>query len=117
MRVCRLEAFLSLSDATLLAIFEACPRIEMVQPTAYDKVKGKVVGSALRKLAKTPAWAPNLQALYLFDQSHKLDACVKVLSAARPRLWIFTGATSGKYDYDEGGDTQTWLGGKIVRIG
>jgi hypothetical protein len=95
MRVFRLEAFTSLSDATLLAIFEACPHVEMVQLTGHDKSHGKVVGSALKTLAKTPSWAPNLKALYLYDQSHKLDAGVKVLSAARPTLWIFTGETLG----------------------
>lgn len=96
MRVFRLEAFTSLSDATLLAIIEACPRIEMVQLTGHDKSHGKVTGAALKKLARTPSWAPNLKALYLLDQSHKLDGGVKVLSAARPTLWIFTGETLGE---------------------
>ncbi|KAJ7491111.1 hypothetical protein FB451DRAFT_1222078 [Mycena latifolia] len=125
MRVFRLEAFTSLSDATLSAIFEACPRIEMIQLTGHDKSHGKVTGTALKKLAKTPSWAPNLQALYLLDQTHKLDASVKVLSAARPRLWIFTGETLGNSMSAQmlaatpGGeaDTHTWLGGKIVSIG
>ncbi|KAJ7494452.1 hypothetical protein B0H11DRAFT_936915 [Mycena galericulata] len=123
MRVFRLEAFTSLSDATLLAIFEACPRIEMVQLTGHDKSSGKVTGTALRKLARTPSWAPNLKALYLLDQTHTLDASVKALSAARPTVWIFTGETLGESmsaqivaSMDGGADSHTWLGGKIVSI-
>lgn len=123
MRVFRLEASTSLSDATLSAIFEACPQIEMVQLTGHDKCKGKVTGKALKMLAKSPSWAPHLRALHLHDQDHKLDASVKVLSAARPRLWIFTGETLGNSmsaqmlaaDGD-GADSHTWLGGKIVSI-
>ncbi|KAJ7684448.1 hypothetical protein DFH06DRAFT_7361 [Mycena polygramma] len=123
-RVFRLEAFTSLSDATLLAIFQFCPRIEMVQLTGHDKSHGRVSGTALKTLARTPAWAPHLKALYLHDQTHKLDAGVKVLSAARPALWIFTGETLGNSMSAQmvasmpGGDVQshTWLGGKIVSI-
>ncbi|KAJ7118919.1 hypothetical protein C8R44DRAFT_789615 [Mycena epipterygia] len=96
--------------------------IEMIQLTGHDKSKGKVMGSALKKLARTPTWAPNLKALHLYDQTHKLDASVKVLSAARPTLWVFTGETVGNsmsaqmlVDGDE--DSHTWLDGKIVRIG
>ncbi|KAF7353773.1 hypothetical protein MVEN_01062700 [Mycena venus] len=121
MRVFRLEAFTSLSDATLLAIFEACPRIEMVQLTGHDKVHGSVSGKALKTLARTPSWAPNLKALYLYDQSHTLDSAVKALSKARPTLWIYTGETLGNSmsaqllaaEPGGGADTQTWLGGKI----
>ncbi|KAJ6497103.1 hypothetical protein C8R47DRAFT_972484, partial [Mycena vitilis] len=79
-RVFRLEAFTSLSDAAVLAIFQFCPQIEMVQLTGHDKSHGKVSGTALKTLARTPAWAPHLRALYLHDQTHKLDAGVKVLS-------------------------------------
>ncbi|KAJ7771459.1 hypothetical protein B0H16DRAFT_185276 [Mycena metata] len=95
MRVFRLEAFTTLSDATLLAIFEACPRIEMVQLTGHDKAQGRLTGSALKTLARTPAWAPRLKAMYLYDQSSKIDAGVKALSAARPTVWISTGETVG----------------------
>ncbi|KAJ7778709.1 hypothetical protein DFH07DRAFT_538274 [Mycena maculata] len=123
MRVFRLDAFTSLSDATLLAIFEACPRIEMVQLTGHDKSEGKVTGTALKQLARMPSWAPNLKALYLLDQTYKLTASVKALSAARPSLWIFTGETLGESmsaqivaSMDGGADTHTWLGGKIVSI-
>ncbi|KAJ6546840.1 hypothetical protein B0H19DRAFT_243261 [Mycena capillaripes] len=122
-RVVRLEAFTSLSDATLLAIFESCPRIEMIQLTGHDKSHGKVKVTALKTLAKTPSWAPNLKALYLNDQTHALDASVKVLSAVRPTLWILTGETLGNSmsaqlvaAMDGGADTYTWLGGKIVSV-
>ncbi|KAF7359159.1 hypothetical protein MSAN_01257500 [Mycena sanguinolenta] len=40
-RVFRLDAFTSLSDVTLLAIFEACPHIEMVQLSGHDKMRGR----------------------------------------------------------------------------
>ncbi|KAJ7611671.1 hypothetical protein FB45DRAFT_1118874 [Roridomyces roridus] len=120
-RVFRLEAFTSLSDQTLLAIFEACPQIELIQLTGHDKSHGKVKGSALKKLARTPAWAPNLKALYLLDQGHGMNAAVKELSAARPKLWIHTGETLGESmsaqivaSMDGGADSYTWLGGKIV---
>ncbi|KAJ6606323.1 hypothetical protein DFH09DRAFT_1299589 [Mycena vulgaris] len=121
MRVFRLEAFTYLSDATLSAIFEACPSIEMIQLGGHDKSTGRVKGTALKMLAKTPSWALNLRALYLYDQTNTLDASVKVLSAARPRLWIFTGETLGNSRSAHilaampggGADTHTWLGGKI----
>ncbi|KAJ7184478.1 hypothetical protein C8R46DRAFT_461314 [Mycena filopes] len=113
-RVFRLEAFTSLSDATLLAIFESCPHIEMVQLTGHDKVHGRLTSGALRTLARMPTWAPRLKALYLYDQGPEIDRGVKALSAARPTVWITTGdgATGG-----DDGFAQTWLGGKIVRIG
>ncbi|KAJ7144926.1 hypothetical protein C8R43DRAFT_559887 [Mycena crocata] len=110
MRVFRLEAFNSLTDATLVAIFEACPRIEMVQLTGHDKSPGHVIGTALMQLARMPSWAPNLKALLLLDQ-HGLDASVKALSKARPTLWIHTGESG-----DDDASAYKWLGGKIVSV-
>ncbi|KAF7359160.1 hypothetical protein MSAN_01257600 [Mycena sanguinolenta] len=122
-RVFRLDAFTSLSDTTLLAIFEACPHIEMVQLTGHDKVHGSVSGTALKTLARAPHLAPNLKALYLYDQSDSHQS-LKALSKARPRLWIHTGEMLGNsmsaqlLAAEPGGEaiTNTWLGGKIVSI-
>ena len=141
MRVFYLEAFTGLSDKTLLAIFDFCPRIEKVHLSGFDKVPGQVHGSALRALAQDPALAPHLRELVLLDQHVQH---VKALSQARPGLWIHEGSTLGDGIADvstksrvrqptatltffpfhlqnmiaamTGGESvQSWLGGKIVR--
>ncbi|KAJ6620379.1 hypothetical protein B0H10DRAFT_2022652 [Mycena sp. CBHHK59/15] len=116
--VLRLEAFTRLTDATLLAVFAACPRIESVHLSGNDKVRGGVVGTALKTLAQTPYLAPALKSLALYDQS---VGSVRALSAARPALWIFTGETLGDGIADNmiaamtgGASVQTWLGGQVV---
>ncbi|KAJ7272901.1 hypothetical protein C8J57DRAFT_261774 [Mycena rebaudengoi] len=122
MRVFRLEAFTWLGDATLLAIFESCPRIETVHLSGNDKVSGKVSTKALNKLAQTPTLAPTLKSLVLYDQ-RGLDRSVKALSKARPALWIFTGETLGNgisanmvAAMSGGASAETWLGGNIVNM-
>ncbi|KAJ6500689.1 hypothetical protein C8R45DRAFT_978632 [Mycena sanguinolenta] len=122
-RVFRIEAFTSLSDATLLAIFEACPHIEMVQLSGHDKRHGGVNGTALTALARAPHLAPNLKALYLYDQSDSFES-VQALSKARPTLWIVSGETLGNsmsaqlLAAQPGNEamTSTWRGGNIVSM-
>ncbi|KAK7024017.1 hypothetical protein R3P38DRAFT_2955892 [Favolaschia claudopus] len=120
MRVFRLDSFTSLSDASLLTIFEHCPNIEMICLAGNDKVHGNVSGTALKTLASRPYLAPKLKSLSLIDQQTGVQSGVKVLSRARPMLWIYTGDTVGNsmaaQSLGEEEQMFTWLGGKIVGV-
>ncbi|KAK7035860.1 hypothetical protein R3P38DRAFT_2909401 [Favolaschia claudopus] len=96
------------------------PNIEMICLTGHDKVHGNVSGTALKTLASRPYLAPKLKSLSLIDQQTGVQSGVKVLSRARPMLWIYTGDTVGNsmaaQSLGEEEQMFTWLGGKIVGV-
>ena len=137
LKVVRLEAFTRLTDKTLLAILQTCKGIEKIHLSGNDKIPGGLKGTALQTLGDQPSLAPSLRCLELWDQPYELRKIIKVVSKARPNLWIHTGDTLGdsladvsdSFFYSDSllraiqnvvaamsGDvsTYTWLGGKII---
>ncbi|KAG5645747.1 hypothetical protein DXG03_005284 [Asterophora parasitica] len=110
----------------MMACCRGCPALELLQITGNDKVKGRIGGPALEELKATPALAPNLKELVLYDQNSyakNFEKALKGLSKERKTLAIKTGDSLGDGMADNmiaamtgGAMTNTWVGGKLIKI-